>query len=126
MLSVASQLPINNLQCDGTDNEKLNYIDIDFNNPVFIASLTEYLIMIKEVGIIVRQGNAGIWKTFDTITPCDFLDYANNAWFAHYSFYNDTQATPVDTTTATSTATGALTVAGGVRSEEHTSEFQSH
>lgn len=106
VLSVASQLPINNLQCDGTDNQLFNYIDIDFNNAVILASLPEYLTMIKKVKVIVREGNTGVWKIFDEITPCDFLDYVNGAWVLHYGFYNDTQATPVDTVTATQLDSG--------------------
>lgn len=99
VLSVASQLPINNLQCDGTDNQSLNYIDIDFANADILAQLAPYLVMIKKVGVIVREGNTGTWKTFDTITPCDFLDFVNGAYVLHYGFYNDTQATPVDSIT---------------------------
>lgn len=106
VLSVASQLPINNLSCDGTDNDSLNYIDINFGNPDLITFLSEYLVMIKKVGVIVREGNTGIWKTVEIIEACDFLDYANGAFFLHYKFYNDTQATPVDTTTATQLDSG--------------------
>lgn len=106
VLSVASQIPIDNLQCDGTSNPLYNYIDINLNNPDFIANLNIWLVRIKQIAIIVREHNDGIWKTVEILSPCDLLDYANSAFILHYKFYNDILATPVDTTTATALDSG--------------------
>ncbi len=108
VLSVASQIPINNLQCDGTNNPTLNYIDIDFNNPDFIANLSLWLVVIKQIGIIVRQHNTGSWATVELLYPCDFIDYntTTNVFFCHYKFYNDIEATVVDTTTSVALDSG--------------------
>lgn len=95
IVGVFSQIPINNLQCDGAVNDTFNYIDINFNNPEIATA--ETLVVLKRIGIIARELNDGVQKRVTDLEICDFLDYNfdTNQWFCHYRFYNNVQSTAI-------------------------------
>lgn len=95
-----SQVPINNLQCDGTTNITYNYIDVDFNDPLLFDETT--LVLLKKLNVDFRQGNTGNDRLITTLNIQDWLDYdyVNNKWFAHYKFYNNVLSSPISTDTA--------------------------
>lgn len=86
-LGVISQIPIDNLQCDGTNNPDKNYIGVDFNDPALLDQLT-YSIL-TDVKVLAREQNDGNWKEIIQLSPCEFLDYNGMDWVASYNFYND-------------------------------------
>lgn len=93
-LGVWSQIPINNLACNGSSNQSLNYIDINFNDTELINATT--LVLLKKVRVIARELNTGLDKEIVTLEPCEFLDRQNNAITAHYDFYNNIISNAVD------------------------------
>lgn len=109
-LGVWSQIPINNLACDGTSSPEYNFIDVDFNDTHIPLATT--LVILKQIRFIAREGNAtyttddkgvrtqtgGKDRAVITLEPCDFLDYdlANNKWVCHFEFYNDIISNAVD------------------------------
>ncbi len=101
-LGVWSQIPINNLGCDGTSSPQYNYIDIDFNDTSIANEQT--LVLLKKISLIMREHNSGTDRRVISLNPCDFLDYdyTPNAekWVVHYKFYNDIISSPIDTATA--------------------------
>lgn len=94
VFGVWSQIPINNLSCDGTDNALYNYIDIDFNDTNLFDP--NVLVLLKKVRVIARELNTGTDREVITLEPCDFLDYINGAWVCHFKFYNDILSSSVD------------------------------
>ena len=94
-LGVISQIPIDNLQCDGTNNPDKNYIDVDFNDPALLDQLT-YCIL-TDVKVLAREHSISTlpndigrnWKEIIQLSPCEFLDYNGTDWVASYNFYND-------------------------------------
>ncbi len=98
VLGTWSQIPINNLGCDGTSNELLNYIDINFNDILLTDSQT--LVLVTRIEVIARELNTGKDKSVVQLDPCDFLDYVDGQWTAHYKFYNNIVSFPVDEATA--------------------------
>lgn len=110
-LGVWSQIPINNLGCDGTSDKSYNYIDWNFEDDLIANA--ETLVILKRIRFIARQGNpaygevegvrtqtGGFDRAVITLEPCDFLDYVDGAWFCHYNFYNDIISSPIDAATA--------------------------
>jgi len=97
-LGVWSQIPINNLACNGGSNQALNYIDVNFNDPDLLNVAT--LVLLKSVKVIVRELNTGADKEVITLSPCEFLDRQNNAIIAHFDFYNNIISNTVDAATA--------------------------
>lgn len=93
-----SQIPINNLQCDGTNNPLLNYIDVNFND----RNLTDIatLVIFNEVWFIARELNTGADRIIKQLSPCDFLDFDGQNWYCHYKFYNNINSTALDVNTA--------------------------
>jgi len=89
VLGVISQIPITNLQCDGTNAPEKNYIKVEFNDPDILAA--QDVTLIKDVSVLVREGNDGAWREVIQLRPCDFLDYDNGTeeWSAYYNFYNN-------------------------------------
>lgn len=99
VLGVWSQIPVNNLACDGNSDDALNYINIDFNEPLLLNPVN--LVLLRSVDVIVREGNTGANKQVISLEPCEFLDItAGNALYAHWKFYNNIASVPIDTTTA--------------------------
>lgn len=94
-LGVYSQIPINNLSCDGTNNTKYNYIDVNFEDSL----LTNYttLVLMKNIQFIARELNTGSDKlVVKELKPCEFLDYDGTDWYCHFKFYNNIISTPID------------------------------
>jgi len=99
-LSPFSQIPIENVVCNPVLEERLNYVDIQFND----ASLLDprVLVIVKEVGVTFREGNEGVEKLVERVEICEFFDMdASFNAIAHYKFYNDTNPTaiPIDDAT---------------------------
>ncbi len=97
-LGVWSQIPINNLGCDGTSDVAYNYIDINFNDPLLVDPAV--LVLLKKVRLVARELNTGKDRSVIDLEPCEFLDYANGNFYAHFNFYNDIISSPVDDVTA--------------------------
>lgn len=95
VLGVISQIPITNLQCDGTNAPEKNYLKVDFNDSDILAP--QDVTLLKDVSVLVREGNDGNWREVIQLRPCDFLDFVNgtNEWKAYYNFYNDIVSTIV-------------------------------
>ena len=95
-LGVWSQIPINNLACDGTSNPEYNYINVNFEDDLIANAQT--LVLLKKVRFIARELNTGNDRAVIDLEPCDFLDYdlANNKWVCSFDFYNDIIANTVD------------------------------
>jgi len=91
-----SGVPINNLQCDGSNNPLLNYIDVNFNNPDLVDDST--LVLFNQVWFIVRLRNTtiGTDKVVIQLDPQQFLDYNGTDWFCHYRFFNNISSTALD------------------------------
>jgi len=94
-LGVWSQIPINNLGCDGTSNPLYNYIDINFNDSTIANAQT--LVILKQISLIAREQNTGSDRRVIRLEQCDFLDYADGEWVCHFKFYNDIISSPIDT-----------------------------
>jgi len=99
-LGVWSQIPINNLGCDGTSSPQYNYIDIDFNDSSIANPQT--LVLLKKINLIMREHNTGADRKIILLEPCDFLDYdyMDDVWVVHYNFYNDIISSSIDSATA--------------------------
>lgn len=99
-LGVWSQIPINNLGCDGTSNPLLNYIDVNFEDSQIAVDTT--LVLLKRIRFIARELNTGTDRSVIELTPCEFLDYDydNNVWYCHFKFYNDIISSSIDAATA--------------------------
>lgn len=97
-LGVWSQIPINNLGCDGTSDKSYNYIDVDFNDTLIPLATT--LVLLKRIRFIARELNTGADRAVISLEPCDFLDFRDGAWYCHFKFYNDIISSPIDTATA--------------------------
>jgi hypothetical protein len=95
---VISQVPLGNLNCDGTNNEAYNYIDINFNDADLLTSQT--LTLLKKVEVWVLQYQDANWKRVVILEPCEFLDYVNGQMIAHYKFYNDINVDTIDSVTS--------------------------
>lgn len=93
-LGVWSQIPINNLGCNGTSNESLNYIDVNFNDSLIVTP--ETLVLLKRVRFIARELNTGNDKAIIDLEPCEFLDLTGNTFFAHFKFYNNIISNTID------------------------------
>lgn len=102
-LGVWSQIPINNLGCDGTSDPSYNYIDIDFNDTTIANEQT--LVLLKKITLVMCEHSGSVDqidglinknRQIITLEPCDFLDYENGAWKIHYKFYNDIISSPVN------------------------------
>lgn len=92
-LGVWSQIAINNLGCDGTNNPEDNYVDVNFNDPLLLD--TETLVLLKKVRVIARELNTGNDRSILELEPCEFLDY-DSSTYAHYKFYNNVETLPID------------------------------
>lgn len=94
ILGVYSQIPLGNLQCDGTTNLAFNYINVNFNDTQIPVETT--LIILKDVALVAREGNTGTDREIIRLTPCDFLEYnyVTNTWFCEYDFYNNIISSP--------------------------------
>jgi hypothetical protein len=97
-LGVWSQIPINNLGCDGTSDKSYNYIDVDFNDTLIPNAQT--LVLLKRIRFIARELNTGADRAVISLEPCEFLDYANGEWYCHFKFYNNIISSPIDAATA--------------------------
>ncbi len=95
-LSPFSQIPLENIVCNPVKENRLNYVDVNFND----ANLLDprVLVIVKEVGLGFREGNAGVEKEINKIAICDFfdMDVANGyVPIAHYKFYNNVSPTAI-------------------------------
>jgi len=91
-----SLIPTNNLQCDGSNNPLLNFIDVNFENSDLIDDST--LVLFHQIWFISRALNSTIGKDKVVIQlyPEQFLDYDGVEWFCHYQFYNNISSTALD------------------------------
>lgn len=92
-LGIISQIPINNLGCDGTAGAEFNYINVNFDDLNLIDEVT--LCIFRNVELLAREGNDGAWRSIIELTPCDFLDYEDGSLVARFDFYNDINSTAV-------------------------------
>lgn len=72
-----------NLNIDGTANEYLNAIDIDFTEANKFTD-PQWMCIIRGVEIAVRDGNDGLWKLIKTLDYCDVGIKTNK-----YTWLND-------------------------------------
>lgn len=87
-LGVISQIPINNLGCDGTSNPLYNYIYINFNEPELLVNSN--MVLIKKVTLMAREHNEGNWRSIIVLEPCDWLDTDSvGNLVCRYKFYGD-------------------------------------
>jgi len=93
-LGVWSQIPIDNLACNGTSNEALNYIDVDFNDTELTNATT--LVLLKCVRFVARELNTGNDRAVIDLEPCEFLDLVNGNKVAHFKFYNNIISNAID------------------------------
>lgn len=93
-LGVWSQIPIDNLACNGTSNEALNYIDVDFNDTELTNATT--LVLLKRVRFVARELNTGNDRAVIDLEPCEFLDLVNGNKVAHFKFYNNIISNAID------------------------------
>lgn len=98
-LGVWSQIPINNLTCDGTSDVSYNYIDINFNDDTIANAQT--LVLLKKITLVMCEHNSNLRvgnRSILELEPCDFLDYDydNSKWICHYKFYNDIISSPIN------------------------------
>lgn len=89
-----SLIPIDNIVFNEVLVDRLNYIDVNFND----ASLLDprVLTILKEVSICFRNTNEGVQKEVERIGICDFFDIddSGNA-IARYKFYNNVTPTVI-------------------------------
>ena len=82
-----SQVAINK-NIDGTPNEYLNAIEVDFTDARFASS--SWMSIIRGVEIAMRDGNDGLWKMIKTLDICDLGIMTNK-----YVWSNDLMSIPV-------------------------------
>ena len=99
---VYSQIAVNNLLCDGTQNQLLNYIQVNFNDPYLLNPVS--YVRLEKVRFVARELNTGSDQWVLDLEPCDFLDLNTNT--CYYNFYNDIISTTVDTQDASTLEPG--------------------
>jgi hypothetical protein len=55
--------------------------------------------IIKQVRILVREGNEGIWRIVENLDYCQWVDLVDGNITATYTFYNDIATTAIDDAT---------------------------
>jgi len=95
---VISQIPINNIGCDGKANESYNYIDVDFNDPALFNP--HVLTILKSVEVWAREHNEGVWYRIIDLKPCEFVEFdsVNNVYFCHSVLLNKSVSDPSQNT----------------------------
>ena len=96
-LGAISEIPINNAICNEVAQDAFNCIELTIPDD----SLWDIkdLSILKEVRILVREGNEGAWRIVENITPCEWFDRENNQSKATYRFYNNIATTAIDDAT---------------------------
>ena len=87
VLSPISNISVNNLNCDGTNNVQYNAIDINFNDPLLTDPNT--WVIVKTVNIMVRELNTGKWLQINQLNYCDFIEQVGLNLVCHCVFYNN-------------------------------------
>lgn len=92
-LGPISNTIVNNQLCNESLYESFNYIDIDFNDSALLDP--RVMVILKKVGVYVKQHNSGLWRKVRSLEVCDFYDLVSSAQAAHYKFYNDVNTSAV-------------------------------
>lgn len=95
-LGLISQIPINNLGCDGRGAPEYNYLNINFNDTEL--PIAETLTILKTVEVLVRENNDGNWRSVIKLEPCEYLDYDGTNWTYSFDFYNNINSQSVPDT----------------------------
>ena len=81
-----SEIPINNIGCNGIAENTYNYIELNIPDGSLITPAD--LTILKQVRILVRQNNEGNWRIVENIDLCQWFDYVDGEQVATYDFYN--------------------------------------
>ena len=84
-----SLIPLNNIDCNDSKTNLLNYLEIDFNNQDAIDA--NVFVILKKVAVYYRENNSGNEKLVSTIDICDFYDGSKS----YFNFYNNEIASAV-------------------------------
>jgi len=91
VLSPISLIPINNILFNQVAVDRLNYINIDFNNAALLDP--KVLVTLKYVSVCCRKTNEGVWQEVTKLSVCDYFDYKPSFTFnkaiARYKFFNN-------------------------------------
>ena len=92
-----SEIPINNIGCNGIPDTTYNYIELNIPDGSLITPAD--LTILKQVRILVRQNNEGNWRIVENIDLCQWFDYVDGEQVATYDFYNTIATTAIDDAT---------------------------
>ena len=87
VLSPISNIAVNNLNCDGTNNVLFNAIQIDFNDALLLDPNT--WVLVKKVNVMVRELNSGDWLQINQLDYCDFIYQVGFNLVCKCNFYNN-------------------------------------
>ena len=96
-LGSISTIPINNMLCGSGVNEAYNCIQLTIPDTSLVTPSS--MSIIKQVRILVREGNEGIWRIVENLDYCQWVDLVDGNITATYTFYNDIATTAIDDAT---------------------------
>lgn len=96
-LGAISTIPINNMLCGSEVNEAYNCIKLTIPDTSLVTPSS--MSIIKQVRILVREGNEGIWRIVENLDYCQWVDLVDGNITATYTFYNDIATTAIDDAT---------------------------
>jgi hypothetical protein len=96
-LGSISTIPINNMLCGSGVNEAYNCIKLTIPDTSLVTPSS--MSIIKQVRILVREGNEGIWRIVENLDYCQWVDLVDGNITATYTFYNDIATTAIDDAT---------------------------
>ena len=96
-LGSISTIPINNMLCGSGVNEAYNCNQLTIPDTSLVTPSS--MSIIKQVRILVREGNEGIWRIVENLDYCQWVDMVDGNITATYTFYNDIATTAIDDAT---------------------------
>lgn len=96
-LGSISTIPINNMLCGSGVNDAYNCIQLTIPDTSLVTPSS--MSIIKQVRILVREGNEGIWRIVENLDYCQWVDLVDGNITATYTFYNDIATTAIDDAT---------------------------
>lgn len=96
-LGSISTIPINNMLCGSGVNDAYNCIKLTIPDTSLVTPSS--MSIIKQVRILVREGNEGIWRIVENLDYCQWVDLVDGNITATYTFYNDIATTAIDDAT---------------------------
>lgn len=96
-LGAISTIPINNMLCGSGVNEAYNCIQLTIPDTSLVTPSS--MSIIKQVRILVREGNEGAWRIVENLDYCQWVDLVDGNITATYTFYNDVATTAIDDAT---------------------------